>query len=183
MDEVEFLKSSTGPILRGQIAIEKPMILSEDLMLKLRRAQDLESQKQKRSVGLEDTLAAVLNTYLSKTDPVKKAERQKVRGKLPLRKSKSPSSQLFSEQLVSASHYNKTDINKTRKPISAYTKHQVQLRDQGRCTHKDNVGNRCSSRRFLEIHHITPVSRGGDNSLDNLRVLCHGHHKVEHLKI
>ena len=48
-----------------------------------------------------------------------------------------------------------------RKPISAKVRHQVHLRDGGRCTHRDPQGQRCSSRRYLEIHHKTEVAMGG----------------------
>jgi hypothetical protein len=36
----------------------------------------------------------------------------------------------------------------------------------------------CSSRHRLEPHHITPRSRGGDHSMDNLTTLCWYHHHV-----
>ncbi len=75
----------------------------------------------------------------------------------------------------------KTFIKFQRKSLPARVTHQVYLRDKGRCTYYDEEGRRCSSRRFLEIHHEKPVSRGGDNSVDNLRLLCSGHHKVCHL--
>ena len=69
---------------------------------------------------------------------------------------------------------------KKRLPIKAKTKHQVQLKYSGRCGFIDQQGERCKSRRFLEVHHIQPVSRGGNNNLDNLILLCSGHHKIYH---
>jgi 5-methylcytosine-specific restriction endonuclease McrA len=34
-----------------------------------------------------------------------------------------------------------------------------------------------------EIHHITPISEGGDNNLDNLMILCHsGHVHIHRLR-
>ena len=58
--------------------------------------------------------------------------------------------------------------------------HQVQLRDQGRCCYTNEKGQRCSSKRFLEVHHLKPVSQGGNNDLINLMLLCSGHHKALH---
>lgn len=55
--------------------------LSEELMLKLRRAQDLEVQRQRQKVDLEETLEAILDVYLERRDPVRKAQRQKAKGK------------------------------------------------------------------------------------------------------
>ena len=52
-------------------------------MLKIRDVQNLESQRQKKNVSLEETLEALTELYLEKKDPVRKAKRQKARGKLP----------------------------------------------------------------------------------------------------
>ena len=57
--------------------------VSEKLMLKIRDVQNLESQRQKKNVSLEETLEALTELYLEKKDPVRKAKRQKARGKLP----------------------------------------------------------------------------------------------------
>src|SRR5262249_28624422 len=65
--------------------------------------------------------------------------------------------------------------------LSAALLRQVQLRDKGRCRHVNKKGNRCESERWLEVHHILPVSKGGRNQLDNLITLCSTHHKLQHL--
>ena len=145
--------------------------VSEKLMLQLRRCQDLESQRQKKHINLEECLEVLCRFYLEKKDPIKKAQRQKAKGKLgedPNDKSSQP--------LKSVS-----DRLYRRVPLPAKVKHQIQLRDHGQCTHVDHHGKRCSSKRYLEIHHHKPVSKGGDNSLQNLRLLCSGHHKVHHI--
>ena len=51
--------------------------LSEEVLQKLRRAQDLVCNKAKKAASLEETLAAVLELYLEKEDPQRKAERAK----------------------------------------------------------------------------------------------------------
>lgn len=38
----------------------------------------------------------------------------------------------------------------------------------------------CGSSSDLSVHHIIPLSLGGDSTLDNLRVLCHACHQKEH---
>ena len=97
---------------------------------------------------------------------------------------------LKKEPIMNAKARNLSDISeqslrrvvevKQREPLSAHLKHQVYLKDQGRCSYKDKNGGTCSSSRFLEIHHIKPVSQGGLNTLENLTLLCHGHHKAIH---
>ncbi|MBI3558735.1 MAG: hypothetical protein HY074_20905 [Deltaproteobacteria bacterium] len=51
------------------------MGISEECMQKLRRVQDLESQRLQKAAGFEDTLSSALDAYLEKFDPVKKAQR------------------------------------------------------------------------------------------------------------
>jgi hypothetical protein len=55
-----------------------------------------------------------------------------------------------------------------RPPLPAKVRHAVYLRDHARCTHFDPQGRRCTSKRFLEIHHILPRAQGGGDSAENL---------------
>lgn len=136
-----------------------------------RRCQDLESQRQKQHIDLEGCLEVLAQFYIEKKDPLKKAQRQKAKGRL----------QEEAGASNSQPHLSVSDRFTRRVSLPAKVKHQIQLRDEGQCTHIDHSGKRCSSRRYLEIHHQKPVSQGGDNSLQNLRLLCFGHHKVHHL--
>ncbi|WP_325630041.1 HNH endonuclease [Methanospirillum sp.] len=38
----------------------------------------------------------------------------------------------------------------------------------------------CGNTAELSVHHIVPLSEGGDSTLHNLRVLCHSCHQKEH---
>ncbi|HEY4000622.1 MAG TPA: HNH endonuclease signature motif containing protein [Candidatus Xenobia bacterium] len=49
----------------------------------------------------------------------------------------------------------------------------VYHRAQGRC---ESCGERCG----LQVHHIIPISEGGDHSLENLRLLCRSCHDATH---
>ncbi|MDR3608501.1 MAG: HNH endonuclease signature motif containing protein [Oligoflexia bacterium] len=75
----------------------------------------------------------------------------------------------------------KQDSNPVRAPLPAAVLHQVNLRDQGRCTHVTN-GKRCNQARWTEIHHKIPVSQGGPNTPENLITLCSTHHQLQHLE-
>ncbi|MCC7403931.1 MAG: HNH endonuclease [Bdellovibrionales bacterium] len=68
-----------------------------------------------------------------------------------------------------------------RRPLAAATKHRVYLKFQARCSHVDRRGERCNETKFLEIHHLRPLHEGGDDRLENLTLLCSGHHKGIHL--
>jgi hypothetical protein len=55
--------------------VEIRVCVSEALMQKIKRAQDLESQRTRSACDLEMTLEAIVDLYLEKRDPVKKAQR------------------------------------------------------------------------------------------------------------
>ena len=67
-----------------------------------------------------------------------------------------------------------------RQALPAAIQHQVRLRDEGRCTYQDDDGKRCHQRRWLDFHHVVPVAAGGEDRLDNLQLLCRGHHQMIH---
>ncbi len=146
--------------------------LPEKEMMKLRRVQDLVSQSRRWHASLEETLVTLIGDYLNRHDPLKKAERVLVRkGFTQFQKSdgKNPTGSLktlVARQALSAS----------REPISADILHQVNLRDQRRCVFRNRNGQRCSQSRWIEVHHKIPVSRGGENTLENLTTLCSAHH-------
>ena len=159
-------------VKKNTLKIKLEIGLPEETMLKLRRAQDLVSQKRRESVNLASTIETLVEDFIKRQDPVEKAKRQKIRGKLKIN---APSkTKPFSR--------NEKNESPQRKALPASIKHQVFLRDQGQCTSMTPEGSRCPSRRFLEVHHIKPVSNGGENSLENLTLLCSGHHAFLHQK-
>lgn len=142
--------------------IELKCGISEALMKELERVKDLVSQKTRRPSSLEDALKEVVAFYIEKQDPVKKAERSLTKPK----------------RLASRREHRATQ--RGRGPIPSKIKHQVVLRDQGQCTHQTPEGKRCDKKRWVEIHHRTPIANGGENTPDNLVTLCANHHKLQH---
>jgi 5-methylcytosine-specific restriction endonuclease McrA len=72
----------------------------------------------------------------------------------------------------------RTNNQRTRN-IPTATRDKVFARDGGKCTFVGENGKRCDSTWNLEIDHIVPFARGGDNSPGNLRLLCAKHNLVE----
>jgi 5-methylcytosine-specific restriction endonuclease McrA len=144
--------------------------LDENLMLRLRRIQDLESRKNRCSVSLEQVLSVMTEIYLTKNDPLEKAKRAIIR-KSETRRETNPSAR--KDLLLTASGH--------RQPIPAKTLHKIKLRDRDECQYVNSkTGEKCREKRFLEIHHKRPVSLGGQNNSENLTTLCSEHHKVLH---
>jgi 5-methylcytosine-specific restriction endonuclease McrA len=63
--------------------------------------------------------------------------------------------------------------------VPAAVRNKVFSRDKGRCTYISAGGVRCNSRWNLQIDHIIPRARGGDNVISNLRLLCGKHNRTE----
>jgi hypothetical protein len=68
---------------------------------------------------------------------------------------------------------------KSARHIPAHVRREVWKRDQGRCTFVGETGHRCESRRRLEFDHATPVARGGEATISNLRLRCRAHNQYE----
>jgi hypothetical protein len=62
--------------------------------------------------------------------------------------------------------------------VPAPTVRAIWQRDDARCTFVDGQGRRCEAREWLEIHHDVPFGRGGETSVDNLRLLCRSHNAL-----
>lgn len=116
----------------------------------LKRVQDLICEKKQAHADHPECLEKALRFYLEKNDPVKKAERAKVK-ELNLSR----------------------DKLKRRRPIPAQIRHAVNRRDRRTCT-------QCGSRRYLHFHHLLKVSEGGTDDLENLTTLCSACHQNVH---
>ena len=67
--------------------------------------------------------------------------------------------------------------------IPADVSHVVKQRDNCQCTFISADGLRCSETRRLQIDHVVPFALGGENSTDNLRLLCPAHNQLEAEKV
>lgn len=142
--------------------VEMTNTVSKDFLTKLKRAQSLEAQKG-HSARIADVLEAVVDKYLFHEDPVAKAARAAAKSELCVRRVEP-----------------KKPNHSKRIKLSAEQKHTVFQRDGGRCTHVNEKGERCDSDRWIEVHHIRPVSMGGGNEPENLTTLCSFHHDLVH---
>jgi len=61
--------------------------------------------------------------------------------------------------------------------IPAHVRRAVSKRDGGCCAFTSDDGRRCGSRERLQFDHVVPVARGGESSVDNVRLLCAAHNQ------
>ncbi|HUV37092.1 MAG TPA: HNH endonuclease signature motif containing protein [Patescibacteria group bacterium] len=62
--------------------------------------------------------------------------------------------------------------------IQQAVRDQVFVRDGGRCAFIGTGGKRCEETGNREIDHSIPYAKGGDNSPENLRLLCATHNRL-----
>jgi 5-methylcytosine-specific restriction endonuclease McrA len=61
--------------------------------------------------------------------------------------------------------------------IPRCVKRAVWERDGGQCTFTSEDGHRCTADTRLEWDHIAPVARGGQGTVENLRLVCRAHNR------
>lgn len=66
-----------------------------------------------------------------------------------------------------------------RRCIPAHVRHAVLKRDGGQCTFVGTTGNRCQARKRIEFDHVVPVARGGQATVENMRLRCQTHNQYE----
>jgi 5-methylcytosine-specific restriction endonuclease McrA len=138
--------------------------------------KDLLSQKLRRAATLGDVVAWAVKETREKFDPARKALRARKlsSGNAPEVRDSS------AKALASASANPSTKPLPKRVPIPAAVRHEV-VRAQGvQCSFTSTDNRRCDQRRWLDLHHRTPVALGGGNHAQNLMFLCSQHHRAVH---
>jgi 5-methylcytosine-specific restriction endonuclease McrA len=67
--------------------------------------------------------------------------------------------------------------SKNPRHVPAHVKRSVWERDGGQCTFTNDAGQRCPARSCLEFDHADPVARGGEATLESIRLRCRAHNQ------
>ena len=75
---------------------------------------------------------------------------------------------------------NKVELPSTHRPhLRTEDRRAIWQRARGCCEYADPVsGRRCGSKWALEIDHITPLAKGGQNERSNFRLVCRNHNAL-----
>ena len=133
--------------------VEIRILVPKEALADLERVQALEAQRG-REASLSAAVAAAAEAYLHRRDPVAKAHRAQERRTFK--------------------------VAPRRAPIKAKAKHEVVARDEGRCAFVGADGKRCGGDRWLHLHHVVPVAKGGSDDPTNFVLLCSEHHALVH---
>ncbi|MCC7142592.1 MAG: HNH endonuclease [Candidatus Eisenbacteria bacterium] len=82
------------------------------------------------------------------------------------------------EPFVGARAYPPVQVSRSRY-IPVAVRREVWRRDGARCAFVAEDGRRCTSRAFLEFHHLVPFALRGEHSVSNLALRCQPHNKYE----
>jgi len=154
------------------------------VLAKLKHVQALMGQ-----VEFEAMLEKLADYYIEREDPVKKAERALAKRAVTAAAESGSANSERSEQAESVRSELVRAKSRARPRKSAPGKrerftarelHTVNARDGRRCTFIDASGNRCPNERWLHVHHLQSVARGGTNTPTNLITLCSRHHQLVH---
>jgi 5-methylcytosine-specific restriction endonuclease McrA len=179
--------------------------LKTSTLEKLNRLKNLRAHKNP-NMGYADLIEDLCTFALKKLDPLEQtlAEQKELLKETQTgsRIESQKGSQSRKEPQQNLKQINVTDgpkIITNPRYIPPHIRREVWRRDQGRCTYvaeakalsPDNVQHtnftgqaataqpqRCRSNHLLQIDHIKPVSLGGETVQQNLRLLCHAHHKM-----
>ncbi len=193
--EFEVKKHHPEPEVRERIRpvadqrLELKCGISASLEKELSHIRDLVSQMKRAPASIEDALEYMKEAFLEKHDPVRKAQRAAARSsksQAGLGKAGLPDnckeSQTDTRELSNRPTRLSTIAMSAgkRTTLPAAVKHSVNLREQAKCTYRGSGGTLCGQRRWVHLHHLVEVSRGGRHSSDNLMTLCAAHHRLVH---
>jgi hypothetical protein len=149
------VKERIRPVAKQESELK--VVIDDQTEANIRALTDILSQKLQRPATLREVIAFATNAAREKFDPEKKAERS------------------IKRKSVSSGN-----PKPGRRPIPKSVKNQVIEKQGYRCSYTSPDGRRCEQRRWLDFHHVVPVSHGGLNTPDNLELRCHAHHSLEH---
>jgi 5-methylcytosine-specific restriction endonuclease McrA len=135
----------------------------EAVIAKLERVRSIASHRLPANAPLEQLIEFLADHFIEREDPSARHRRREERKQRGQEQAQAPRT----GSMTSARH------------IPAPVRDKVFVRDRGQCTYVSPSGQRCGSSHVLQIDHVQPVTLGGGNTADNLRLLCAHHNRLE----
>lgn len=129
------------------------------LMVKLERIRLLMSHRLPANASLEQLIDYMAEYLIHREDPEARQHRRESR-------------------TVKANATKEATVAAKSRQIPAGIRDEVFVRDK-QCTYVSPDGRRCESRHVLQVDHVKPMARGGASTVDNLRLLCAYHNRLE----
>ena len=153
---------------------ELRLMVDCDFMKKIERLKNLLSHSH-ANLSVQEILKLALDQPLIKKDPL-----LKVRGKAKVDQAMADDTSIEMTQISNGQTEPPLPTSKVKdsRSISAETKRTVWSRSDSQCSYRSSItGKTCDSKKFLEIDHRIPISKGGPTQVDNLQLLCDQHNR------
>jgi 5-methylcytosine-specific restriction endonuclease McrA len=130
----------------------------QHFMRKVSTIRSLAAHRLQGATSFEHVFELLMDYFIEREDPERRHQRRESRGARAARTSPD---------------------NGDPRAIPAHIRDQVFARDHHRCTYVGLNGNKCGSTHALQVDHIVPVALGGSANIENLRLLCAKHNRLE----
>ena len=165
----------------------------QEFIEKIERLRSLLSTKHHRRLEFAELFSIAMDEYIERHSPEgrtarkEKRERDKARqGQLKAARTREKAE----NEVKKASRASRTakasrpaagdpQKKEASRYISQKVRDEVYARDHGRCAYVSPGGRKCHSTWDLQVDHVIPFAKGGDNSRSNLRLLCGKHNRLE----
>lgn len=88
-------------------------------------------------------------------------------------------SQLEKRKFAATSRAGRRRSSRGGRRVPAHVKRAVWERDGGQCTFVSEKGRRCEARDQVEYDHVNPVARGGEATVQGMRLRCRAHNQFD----
>jgi 5-methylcytosine-specific restriction endonuclease McrA len=187
---VSRVSASPGPSqLERETYYEVTIAADEEFMQLYQRVRAIQSIKAKPGEDIASTFKALMQEYITRHAPEEKSKRRAKRKKAQERGTREKETQKRRVERkgthcrnAPSDRPNPVSVGRGKRGartrhIPADVKDKVLARDNHRCTFIASDGVRCNAARHLQFDHVEPFARGGDHTLDNLRLLCAAHNR------
>jgi len=162
---------------------ELRIVLNEKQLAKLEKLKELLAHRN-RDGSMAGLLELMSDVVLERVDPEMKEARAQKRAEKLTRSAAPKETTPPAEESAPQGEAQAQKGSSRREAIPASVQRKVWIRDRSRCTYLDAVaGKRCECRTYLQIDHVVPVALGGNSEVDNLRLLCAQHNKLEAVRV
>jgi 5-methylcytosine-specific restriction endonuclease McrA len=151
----------------------------EEIINGLERVRSIASHRLEANARLETLIAFMTEYFLDREDPARRHARREARSV----QHEKPETTTDAPSVTTAANTRHAPETRTGasirgRTIPARVRDQVFVRDR-QCTFVGPDGQRCGSMHVLQVDHINPLARGGASTIDNLRLLCAYHNRLE----
>ena len=192
--KISVTSEGSGPAAatKLQVVLEERLKITfgadPEFMKKVERIRALLSSKHHGVIEFEELFSIMMDEYIERHSPEGRIRRKSRREQ---RKAENGAAGKKAKKTSRTDKTTRTDkvmagaLKKTQQKqegsryIPQKVRDEVYARDKGRCTFVSAGGRRCGSKWDLQIDHKVPFARGGDNSPENLRLLCGKHNRLE----